>query len=421
MKRDEPVAQNGVTPQRGPSAGKTDHRGKKNTQQAHDQHGQRERADARQAALVAAGILFLLLAGAALAAPLLDGTDFWQDHFASAEARIGVAIYAPLLLGAALVRAWNPLTWESELLARAGKSFAHVALFWWLLGHLLEAPRLGALAVTPLLLTTPLALAFVTRHARRLGTQVQKILATGTLVAAAAGIAIAALLWNDPAPWLLFILGIPFTLIAIIACPWAVREARRITTNEAPDATTPTTITSRTGERTLETHPLDLPAGTLHPPSGTLALIVTLATLAIVLFIVAPGLPLTAPIAWGALVAALPLVARALVARSGIAHPRALPGPPAMRRHEARVEMISDVSLQHLDEALERFLRWGLGRKRLAREISNLLEPAFPDATAPWVETRLARLPRRPWARRSRENALVAMLRHGRLAEEATP
>lgn len=411
-----------ATSARGPQGRNSTQNGKKRTPEAQAPHEKRERDDARQAALVAAGVLLLLLAGAYLGAPLLDDTEFWQGHFAPADAQTGVAIYAPLLLGAALVRAWNPLTWESELLARAGKAFAHVALVWWLLGHLLEAPRLGTLAVTPLLVTAPLALAFVTRHAGRLGDRVRNTLATGTLVATTAGVAIAVLLWNDPAPWLLLAMGLPLAVIAIIACPMAVRKARNTadeTETENPNAHH--TITSPTGDRTLETHPLDLPAGTLHPPSGTLALIVTLATLAIVLFIVAPGLPLTAPIAWGALVAALPLVARALVARSGVAHPRALPGPPAMRRHEARVETISDDALQALDEALERFLRWGLGRKRLAREIAHLLEPAYPDATAPWVEDRLARLPRRPWARRSRENALVALLRHGRLAQEAVP
>lgn len=354
------------------------------------------------------GVSAFLLILAFLGAPFLDATPFWKDHFGGSSSRTGLLIFGPLLLLGILARTWNPLRWESELMSRGAKALAYAALFWWLLVPLLDAPRLAALAIFPLLLATPLATLVAARQATPLGPAVRRLMVAGATVAATAALLLVALIWTDPGPTLFTAVALPLVVVQLTAAPEAVRRARlRADHDETAATTAPGT-----------SHPLDLPAGTLQPPGGLLTLIVTLGGLLVILLVVAPGLPLTAPIAWGALVAALPLVARGLMARGGTAHPRALPGPAEMRRHESRIATIPDERLQRLDDAIERFLSWGGGRKALAEEIAVVLQDAQEHTTAKRIEAHLARLPRRPWARRAREQGLVRLLRQGRLAEE---
>ncbi len=371
-------------------------------------HDPRDRNDARQGAVVSLAVLAALFTAAFIFAPLLDATPFWQDHFGAASSRIGLLIYGSLILFGVLARTWNPLTWESELVARGAKALAHAGLFWWLLVPLLDAPRLAALAIFPLLLAAPLATLVVARHAAALGAPARRIVAAGAWIAASASLLIVILVWNDPGPILLAAAALPLSAVHLLAPPWSVRQARQQAEH------TETTAAAAPGH----TAPLDLPAGTVQPPGGMLTLIVTLGGLLVILLVVAPGLPLTAPIAWAALVASLPLVSRALMARGGTAHPRALPGPVAMRRHESRIATIPDERLHRLDDAIERFLSLGAARKDLAEQIALLLQEADEEASTKRIEDHLRRLPRWPWARRAREQGLVKLLRDGLLNAE---
>lgn len=365
----------------------------------------RRRQESRRTTLVSTLVLLSVLVAAFLLAPLLTATPFWQEHFPGHESRTGLLLYAPLLIASALSRTWRPLTWESELLARGLRNLAHATLLWWLLDPLLEAPRLAALAAFPLLLATPLLALHVTRTGGPLTPEARRPLLTTAVAATTTSVLIPAILWSGPTHWLLALLAIPLAAVHTALLPHGAHRARSRLTAPAPEGPAPT-------RDTPEPHtPMDLPPGTLHPPASPLRLVLTIGGLLLVLLIIAPGLPLSATIAWGALVIALPLVLHAIITRGGTADPRLLVGPATMRRHESRVLTIADESLEEIDEAVERFLRWGTGRKELAEKISTLLQQADEEATPEHLETRLARLPRRPWARRAREDGLVTLLR----------
>lgn len=363
--------------------------------------------ETRNNALASAMILLGLGALAFIAAPLLDATTFWQDHFPGQTSRTGLLIWLPLLLFGTLARAWRPLTWEAELLANSAKGLAHAVIAWWLLSFLLDAPRLAALAMLPFLLAAPLAALHAAKSGTRLGRRAHRALVLAPLSSMLCALALATTVWTDPQPIVLIALTLPLILVILLMLPLAVHHARRV----SPHPTNTPTSTPVGASSTQTSHPLDLPPGTLHPPAGILTLVLTLGAFLLTILIIAPGVPLGAVITWAALIAALPLVTRAVMIRSGTAHPRAIAGPDTFRRHVHRVHTINDDSLHRLDDAVERFLRWGSGRKTLAQELTRILNPADPEQATRRLEHHLSGLPRSPFARRQREDALVHLLR----------
>lgn len=356
----------------------------------------------RWAATTAAAVVFALAAIAWVAAPWLRGTHYWLSHFATVDPRSLVLAVAPLGLLATLAPLLWPGTWEGVHLARSLRALTGATFLYWVLAVLLDAPRLGAYAVLPLLIAPPFA---------TLGTLVRTPLPLrGAAVALAATVAMAvvgvALLAQVPSSVLrdtaLVLLAV--TYLALV--PVVLRRLRGRTT--VADPRDP----SGTRRRGVPEgpHPFDLPDGMQSPGPGAFGLALTLAALLFVAFVVAPGVPLTTFVRWTALALTLPILLRGLVRRPGIARPEALVGPRTARVHQAQVGHLPDDRLAALDDPLDHWLRTGRGHRALARALAAMLGPVIPDATEARVSHALARMPRGRRNKARREHQLAAFL-----------
>lgn len=334
-------------------------------------------------------------------APNLEATAFWSHHFPWVHPQEPLPIAGVFLVAAALSTALWPGTWEGELLSRSLRGIGWATLLYWLLAVTLEAPAAAGLAVLPLL-ASPAFAAFGRARAGP-SNAVRPWLAVLASLVGAAGIVLLAILPLSP---VLRVLLVPAPVALYVVGPPAILRAERAAHQTRLAKERPTADRPRTGPSFY----LDLPPGTLRPPTSGLGVIASIAAASFIVLVVAPGVPLSGPIAWIGLTLSLPAIAWGVLRRAGVAHPRRLIAPPWVHVHTVYVTRLRDQELERLDDAIARFVRTGRGRTDLATAIVAVLAGSGTAARHDEVDDLLARLPRGPWRRRDREAALAHIL-----------
>lgn len=336
-----------------------------------------------------------------LLAPQGAASAFWQDHFPWAHPREPLPFFGFFLISGALAVALWPGTWEGELLARSLRAVGWTFLLYWLLAILLEAPTAAGIAALPLL-GGPAYSAF--RVARRApGDPLRPYLAALASVLGALALVLLVVL---PFGWVLRFILLPLPVGLFVLGPALILRDVRDRDREARRGLRPSTERPTEESRYF----LDLSPGTLRPPASGLGLLFTIATVVFLVLVVAPGVPLSGPIAWLALTLSVPVVVWSVLRKDGIAQPRRIVAPLSVQVHAARVQQMRDADLQRLDDALERFIRTGRGRKELASALAALLAASVKAADGEDLTALLGRLPRTPWRRRAREDGLAHLL-----------